>query len=395
VATSSARRGSTADPMLGKVVAGRYRLEARLGEGRHGRRLSSPTRPHRPRRRAEAHSPRPSGRDAPARVDAPRGARRQPRRPRAHHRHPRHRRDRGGRALPRHGVPRRHAALGRSIAKGPMPIARASTSSSRCAPRSLAPTTSASSTATSRATTSSHRARWPQGLREDPRLRPRGDRARPAPRAEGRGLRHARVHVARAGARRGPARVERPLRARRALLRDADGAAPVPLERSRARCSRCSAPGPRRARAASCAPTRTRRPSRSCLRLLEKDARSATVTLTISKEELKALQRSSALDAGVGHQDHGGPEARAATAPPRRPPGVVEWAAARRMFAPYGLACVPGGRRARGADSSARRSHVGSRRACERSSRARSRPTLAQARGARATRSRAARRDRS
>jgi serine/threonine protein kinase len=46
------------------------------------------------------------------------------------------------------------SSLSSEIAKGPMPLARASTSSSRCAPPSRAPTISASSTAISRATTS-------------------------------------------------------------------------------------------------------------------------------------------------------------------------------------------------------------------------------------------------
>jgi hypothetical protein len=46
-------------------------------------------------------------------------------------------------------------------------------------------------------------ARGVVGLREDPRLRAGRPRARSAPRTEGRGVRHARVHVARAGARRG------------------------------------------------------------------------------------------------------------------------------------------------------------------------------------------------
>ena len=76
-------------------------------------------------------------------------------------------------------------------------------------------------------------ARRPERLREDPRLRPRPPGDGPAPRAQGRGVRHARVHGARAGARRGGDGAERSLRARRPVLRDAHRAAALPQRRSR------------------------------------------------------------------------------------------------------------------------------------------------------------------
>ena len=75
-------------------------------------------------------------------------------------------------------------------------------------------------------TTTSLTARGCKDL-EDPRFRVGRSRARSAPRAQGRGLRHARIHVARAGTRRAGGAPVGPLCARRAVFRDADRAAPV------------------------------------------------------------------------------------------------------------------------------------------------------------------------
>ena len=87
-------------------------------------------------------------------------------------------------------------------------------------------------------------ARRPEGLRQDPRLRPRAPRARSAARAEGRGLRHARVHVARAGARR-RGRRRSPISTRSASSSSRCSRGSSPSARTIAtRCSRCSARAP-------------------------------------------------------------------------------------------------------------------------------------------------------
>jgi hypothetical protein len=184
-----------------------------------------------------------------------------------------------------------------------------------------------------------HHPRRPEGLRQDPRLRPRRHRARSAPRAEGRGVRHARVHVAGAGPRRGGRGPVGPLRPRRPLLRDAHGAAPLPLERPRdaprdAALARRPAPAlikPRR---------RTRRPRSICLRLLEKDPQALPRRPPPpGRAEGPAAQPALAGLGGRGGDGVPPPRRR------RRPQsaGVTEWASRAALFARMVARAYPAG----------------------------------------------------
>ncbi len=101
----------------------------------------------------------------------------------------------------------------------------------------------------------------------------------PAARPQGRGLRHARVHVARAGARRGSDRAVRSLRARRAVLRDAHGSAPLPLERPRD-AARDAAHRRRAPQPAASSPTSCRPRKASCSSSSRRTAASASRTPT-------------------------------------------------------------------------------------------------------------------
>ena len=152
----------------------------------------------------------------------------------------------------------------------------------------------------------------------------------PAPRAEGRGLRHARVHVARAGARRRGAAAERSLRARRPLLRDAHRAAALPLddretllEMQRTR----RAPRPRSIKPDVLPAAES---DRRC-KLLEKDRRKRFQDAHHLHEELKALQRSLPSTpwevAATGEQ-----RARRRRRRRRSRAGVIEWASRAALF---------------------------------------------------------------
>ena len=377
--------------MLGRVVAGRYRLEARVGEGGMGVVYRArhvlidrvvALKLIRPDLRGETHLRAWMLREARAanRVD---------------HAH----------IIDIHDIGETEegelylvmeylvgTALSSELAQGPDAArARASTSSSRCAPRSRAPTTSASSTAISRATTSCSSTRG--GRKDFVKILDFGLAHLahgPAPRAEGRGVRNARVHVARAGARRRGRPAERSLRARRPVLRDAHRAAPLPLERSRHAARDAAHARRRRKPARDQAGRRSRRPRPSSSSCSRRSAASATRTPTIST---RSSRRCSARCRRTPWEVRPTPASRAAAAAAAAAvAGRHRVGEPRRALLAHGEPRVPVGQRAAG-DPDGARAGVGSRRA-RHAPRGRGREPHAQARVARATRSRAPRRDR-
>ena len=189
-----------------------------------------------------------------------------------------------------------------------------------------------------------HDARRPERLREDPRLRARPPGDGPAPRAEGRGLRDARVHGARAGARRRGDAAERSLRARRPLLRDAHRAAALPQRRPRD-AARDAAHGHRPAAAVDQAGRPARGRGASSSGSSRRTGASASRTRTISTKSSRRC--SAACRARRGTSRRRATTSRRRRRRRRRSPGVIEWASRAALFSRMVVARVPDGQRAR------------------------------------------------
>ena len=178
---------------------------------------------------------------------------------------------------------------------------------------------------------------------------------RSAPRAEGRGLRNARVHVARAGARRRGRPAERSLRARRPLLRDAHRAAARSARTIATRCSRCSAARRRRKPRVDQA---RRAPAAEAI-VLQAPREGAPQALPGRPPPPRRAEGAAAL-AAVARRGRCRRRRRSAGAapppPPPQSPGVIEWASRAALFSRMVSARLPDRQRAaRGADAASRR----------------------------------------
>ena len=227
-----------------------------------------------------------------------------------------------------------------------------------------------------------HVTRRAEGLRQDPRLRARRDRTRPAPRPQGRGLRHARVHVPRAGPRRGGDPAGRSLRARRALLRDAHGSAPLPVERPRD-APRDAAHEP--AAAAAIHPPRRAPAGRGHLAAPARQGHQEALPRRPSPPGGAEGAAAQPAHPGVGRRRRRGP-GRAAASSAAAVGGRDRVGEPRRALRPHGVARLPLLQRPARGDERAR-PDVGSRRAGQPAG-GRGRELHAQARGARAARPR-------
>ena len=214
--------------------------------------------------------------------------------------------------------------------------------------------------------------------------------ARRAARAQGRGVRHARVHGARASARRRRDRAVRPVRARHPVLRDAHRAAARSARNDRETLLEMqrSAPPPR---PRSLRPDIAPQAEAIILRLLEKDPSKRFRDGHHLQEELKALPALAAVDAAREARRATRPR-RAAPPPPAPSPGVQEWGTRAANFQRTLARAYPNGKRPPSCRTRAR--HVWELALARVAARGRAREPLAQARRDRASRPRAARRDR-
>ena len=365
------------DPMLGRVVAGRYRLEARIGEGGMGVVYRArhvlidrvvALKLIRPDLRGETHLRAWMLREARAanRVD---------------HAH----------IIDIHDIGETEegelylvmeylvgTSLSSELARGPMPLARGvDILEQMCAALARAHDLGVVHRDLKSDNILLTHARRPEGLRQDPRLRPRRtSRWTRASRPKG-AVFGTPEYMSPEQARGEEATPQSDLYALGVLFFEMlTGQLPFRIERSRDAARDAAHAPSRRARARSsrtCCP----RPRRSSLKLLEKDRRKRFQDAHHLHEELKALQRSLPSTpwevAATGEQRRAAASAAAAVAGRHR---VGE---PRRALLAHGVARVPGGQRAaRGAERA--RAGVGSRGARERGSRARWRATRASSR---------------
>ena len=154
------------------------------------------------------------------------------------------------------------------------------------------------------------------------------------------------------------------------------------------RCSRCSARAAAASRARS-RPDANPQAEAIVLRLLEKDVRKRFQDAHHLQEELKALQRSLPSQPWDVQAIRRARRGAARRRPRRRSPGVIEWASRAALFSR--MVCARLSRRAtRRPRCSGRRQGLGARRARQRASKARSRATRASSRRSSAAAARSA-----